>query len=216
MAKPGPARQANVVALRRGNPGRRPKADLEQGMRLPTVAPDEPNWLDWFPAVRVQSVKKLQEQWPLELIEGSLVHIESDGKREHLAAARQRWLIHNERDTQQRSRREGQRARDVCRHVWRQVVPILDGQQVLTILDETVLVDLCRTVARIDQCERDISERGLWTQGERGAVKNPATTVMNQLRTHLKFLVGELGLSPVARDALNPKGPADDGDDFFD
>ena len=85
----------------------------------------------------------------------------------------------------------------------------------LTRLDVDLLTDHAVVVARMDQCERDISTRGLWTQGERGAVKNPATTALNQLRTQFRWTAAQLGLTPVARDALNPSAPADDDDNPF-
>lgn len=214
MAKPGPARRPNLAVVREGNPGRRTAEELEGGVRLPPAAPEEPDWLDWFPAVRKPTRKQLDEKFPVDVIEGSLTHIENDGKRAALTKARRRWLIHKELAEVERARKVNQRARDVCRDVWRRIVPILDAQGLLAVVDQEVLVDYVRVVARIDQCERDISEHGIWVEGERGAVKNPSTTAVNQLRGQLKFYVGELGLSPVARDQLNPRSGDDEGSPF--
>jgi P27 family predicted phage terminase small subunit len=103
------------------------------------------------------------------------------------------------------------RCREVARRTWHAVVPQLDAQGVLATIDILVLLDLCLCTARIDQAERDISDKGIWTEGERGAQKNPSVTALHQYRTQLKFYTGQLGLTPVARDALT--GGGDDQED---
>lgn len=112
---------------------------------------------------------------------------------------------------------ENQVCRGIARATWRHVVPVLDAQGLLATIDATVLADLCVCVARIRLCERDISRRGLWVMGERGAVKNPSVTAANQYRTQLKFYVAELGLAPSSRGSLEPpKGGGDDDENPFD
>jgi len=107
------------------------------------------------------------------------------------------------------------RAREVARAEWRRVVPVLQTSAGLGAVDLTVLRDYCVCVARIDECERDISTNGMKQLGERGWQKNGATTVVGQYRTQLKAYIGELGLSPSARTRLTPpKGAEDDGDPF--
>lgn len=214
MSKPGPARRPNHLAVVEGNPGKRTVADLEGGVRLPPGAPAEPDWQQWFPPVRMPTKRQLETKYPLGVVEGSLTHIEHDGKRATLARARRSWLIAKDLDEAERAREVNQRARDVARDEWRRVVPVLDSQGLLAQVDRMVLVDYVRVVARIDQCERDVSEHGVWVAGERGAVKNPSTTVLNQLRGQLKFYVGELGLTPVARDGLNPRSGDDEESPF--
>jgi len=109
------------------------------------------------------------------------------------------------------------RARDVARREWRRVVPVLEHTAGLGAVDATILADYCICVARIDECERDISRRGMLIEGERGWQKNGATTVAGQYRTQLKAYIGELGLSPSARGRMSPpRGDDDDGDDPFD
>lgn len=185
-------------------------------MRLPPKAPEEPDWREWFPAVRIPTKKQLEERYPADVVEGSLIHIEHDGKRAALTKARRRWLIAKDRDEAERARKVNQRCRDVARDEWRRVVPILEAQGLLATVDRQTLLEWCRVVARIDQAERDISEHGMWVQGERGAVKNPATTALNQLRGQEKFLMGELGLTPRARDGLTPGGVDDPEEGVFD
>lgn len=108
------------------------------------------------------------------------------------------------------------RAREVARREWRRVVPVLKHTAGLAAVDEHLLLDYCIAVARIDQCERDLSTRGLQIEGERGWMKNGATTIVSQYRAQLRTYIRELGLSPSARAGLKPPGDDDDGDDGFD
>lgn len=218
MAKPGPQRRPNLQVVREGNPGKRSAADLDSGVRMAPGAPSEPDWLQWFPPVRVPTKKQLEAAHPLDEIEGKpdLVKIDNDRKRRTLAEAHQRYLVRREREVAERSKKANQRARDVARAEWRRVVPQLDAVGLLADIDHETLVDYCLVVAHIDQCVRDLSVNGLWAYGERGAVKNPASTQLNQLRTQLKFYVGELGLSPAARNSLNAPEADDDEDGLWD
>lgn len=110
---------------------------------------------------------------------------------------------------------DNERARHWASTAWQRVVSMLDPQGILSHLDHDILRDYCICLARVDQCERDISERGLYVETERGNVKNPATTQANQYRSRLKYLEGQLGLTPVARDSLTPGGSSD-GESAFD
>jgi P27 family predicted phage terminase small subunit len=108
------------------------------------------------------------------------------------------------------------RCREVARREWRRVVPVLRVAAGLAEVDAMILTDYCVCVARIDQCEREISRRGLLQLGERGWQKNGATTIVGQYRTQLKAYIGELGLSPSARGRMTPPKGDDDEDDPFD
>ncbi|GAU70494.1 phage terminase small subunit [Streptomyces sp. NBRC 110611] len=103
------------------------------------------------------------------------------------------------------------RCREVASAEWRRVVPILEVSAGVGEVDHTTVKDLCVCVARIDQAERDLSERGLMVTAERGTVKNGAATIAAQYRSQLARYIRELGLSPSARVSLVP--PADDDDD---
>lgn len=207
---PGPSPRPALQLVREGNPGNHPKERLEPGLRLEAIAPAEPDWRDWWPAVRPRTVNQLKRLHTLKSLQGQLAHIEDDRKRDRLARLRQEWLVSRDREQDKRAQKVNQRARDVARLTWRRIVPVLERQGLLTDVDADVLRDYCICVARLDECERNVSELGIWQRGERGAMKNPATTVANQLRQSLKFYVGQLGLTPVARDALSP-GEVDDG-----
>lgn len=104
------------------------------------------------------------------------------------------------------------RAREVARREWHRVVPVLEKTAGLGAVDAHVLADYCICVARIDECERDISRRGMLIEGERGWQKNGSTTVAGQYRTQLRAYIGELGLSPSSRARFAP-AKGDDGDD---
>ncbi|MFI1828779.1 saccharopine dehydrogenase NADP-binding domain-containing protein [Streptomyces sp. NPDC020412] len=83
-------------------------------------------------------------------------------------------------------------------------------------LDLTGEPDLYVCAARIDQAERDLSERELMVTAERGTVKNGAATIAGQYRTHLARYIRELGLSPSSRAATTPPELDDDDDGIFD
>lgn len=108
------------------------------------------------------------------------------------------------------------RAREIARREWRRVVPVLKHTVGLAAVDANLLHDYCVCVARIDQCERELSTNGLLQLGERGWQKNGATTIVSQYRAQLKVYVRELGLSPSARTGMSPPKGDDDGDDPFD
>ncbi|MFI6302162.1 phage terminase small subunit P27 family [Amycolatopsis thailandensis] len=108
------------------------------------------------------------------------------------------------------------RAREVARREWRRVVPVLKYTAGLAAVDAAALQDYCVCVARIDQCEREISRVGLLIEGERGWQKNGATTVVSQYRAQYKIYLREFGLSPSARVGITPPEGDDDGDDAFD
>jgi P27 family predicted phage terminase small subunit len=112
---------------------------------------------------------------------------------------------------------ENRRAREVARREWRLVAPVLKHRAGLTDVDANLLRDYCICVARIDQCERNLSRNGLLMFGERGWVKNGASTIVAQYRGQLKTYIGELGLSPSSRTRLKaPETSDDDGADPFD
>jgi P27 family predicted phage terminase small subunit len=119
--------------------------------------------------------------------------------------------------TRGRSADVNQRLRKTARDEWRRVVPILTGYKLLTHLDLELIRDYCICVARIDQCERQLSVEGPTVFGARGMVKNPVLTVAGQYRQQLKFYIGELGFSPSSRGRLKLTEADDDqGDDLLD
>ncbi|MFE7319191.1 phage terminase small subunit P27 family [Streptomyces sp. NPDC057555] len=103
------------------------------------------------------------------------------------------------------------RCREVASAEWRRVVPVLEVAAGIGEVDHATVKDLCVCVARIDQAERDLSERGLMVTAERGTVKNGAATIAGQYRTQLARYVRELGMSPSSRISLVP--PTDDDDE---
>ncbi|MFB7477208.1 phage terminase small subunit P27 family [Kitasatospora sp. NPDC056184] len=107
------------------------------------------------------------------------------------------------------------RCREMASAEWQRVVPILEVAAGLGEVDHSTVKDLCVCVARIDQAERDLSERGLMVTAERGTVKNGAATIAAQYRSQLARYIRELGLSPSARVAIAP--PESDADsDIWD
>lgn len=183
MAKPGPARKLTVVTEREGNPGHRTKSKLSRGVRLQPGAPPEPDWAELFPPRAVFVPRRRKN--------------ETDDERNH------RETASIDRD---RAKEDARLAVKWASETWRRVVGILDAQGIVSDLDWLVLEDLVVTVVRIRQAEREVSEYGLRQLGERGWQRNGSITTATQYRTHLRWLCGELGLSPAARDGLEAGG----------
>ncbi len=104
-----------------------------------------------------------------------------------------------------------------CHELWTRLAPVLARSVGLVHAQQSLFDDYVVTVARIEQGERALSEGGMVVETARGYVKSPWTTVLNQYRSHLRSLIGELGLSPSAAARLRrPAGLGDDDDDPFD
>lgn len=111
-------------------------------------------------------------------------------------------------------RTEAVRARKTASVLWQKLAPTLSKSVGLVAAQQEVLVDFCVTWARIEQGERAISRDGMIQATERGNVRNPWSTVLNQYRSHLRSLIGELGLSPSALTRLGRPETPDDDDPF--
>lgn len=104
-------------------------------------------------------------------------------------------------------------ARQDASALWRKAAPVLSRSVGLTGEQQEAFVDLCVTWARIVQGERALSMQGVIVATERGNVKNPWTTVLNQYRAHFRSLVAEFGLTPSALARLGGRGGLDGDDD---
>lgn len=200
---PGPAQRPALAVLREGNPGHRP---VEEGVRLPPVEFPEPNWAREFPEAKAPRRPKAPERDPAESIE-------------HFTQRVYRWEKQLERYELRRQAINGTRfVRKRAAEEWHRVVPILRNSIGLSDPDYSIVVDMCVCVARLEWCEHELAREGLIVMGQRGASKNPLTTVATQYRTQLKTYVRELGLSPSARTSIpsTPGAEDDDEDAIFD
>ncbi len=104
---------------------------------------------------------------------------------------------------------------DEAAALWRKLAPTLARAVGLVGEQQFTLEDYCVTVARIRQGERAITRQGMLVPGAMGStVKNPWTTVLNQYRSHLRSLTGELGLSPASATRITRPESSDDDDPF--
>lgn len=105
------------------------------------------------------------------------------------------------------------RLRATARAEWAGVVEPLHRLGVLSgALDTRALMDYCICCARIDECERDISERGLTVLGKmHEEIRNPSTVTVTAYRQQLRSMLTHLGLSPNARAGLKQPSVTDDG-----
>ena len=106
------------------------------------------------------------------------------------------------------------RCRETAGALWRKLAPTLSRSVGLVGEQQESLVDYCVTWARIEQGERALSLEGMIVMTERGQVKNAWTTILNAYRSHLRSLIGELGLSPSAATRLGGKATDDEYDPF--
>lgn len=101
--------------------------------------------------------------------------------------------------------------------LWRKLAPTLSRAVGLVGEQQVTLEEYCVTVARIRQGERAITREGMVIPGAMGGVvKNPWTTVLNQYRSHLRSLTGELGLSPASATRITRPESSDEDDPFDD
>lgn len=100
--------------------------------------------------------------------------------------------------------------------VWATTIPALVMSAGLTDPQRETAVEYCITAARIWQAERELSRQGLVVETERGMVKNPWITIVNQYRSHFRSLTGELGLSPSSAARITPPESGGEDDDVFD
>ena len=99
--------------------------------------------------------------------------------------------------------------------LWRKLAPTLVRSVGLVGEQQVTLEEYVITVARIRQGERAIAAEGMVIPGAMGGVvKNPWTTVLNQYRSHLRSLTGELGLSPASATRITRPESSDDDDPF--
>lgn len=105
--------------------------------------------------------------------------------------------------------------RETAAATWARTALMLTRSAGLTNVQRDTLQDYCVTIARIEQAERHLALDGVVVETERGNVKSPWVTVLNQYRSHFRSLIGELGLSPAAARRV-PSLDLDDDDDILD
>ena len=191
------ARRPALSVVRAGNPGKRP---IPTSTSVPPADFAEPDWLVEFPAGRIPTEPRCPAR---DDYEDASEFGEATDRYER---AHDVWEI-------RKLAIEGSKfARGRASEEWRRVEPVLSKSVGLGAVDFTTLVEYCVCVARLEWCERQLSVQGLVVMGQRGACRNPLTTVATQYRTQLKTYIRELGLSPLARTGVRMK-PDDDGDD---
>ncbi|BDG62329.1 phage terminase small subunit P27 family [Caldinitratiruptor microaerophilus] len=103
-----------------------------------------------------------------------------------------------------------------ARRLWKEMAPKLERLGLLTETDGPAFADLCLCWARLKEAERDISERGLLVDGERGKVKNPAAQLAREYRAAAQKWAARFGLTPADRGVLDLPQQEDEADDFLE
>lgn len=208
MGSPGRKPKNPHLKLVDGNPGKRPIPETIPVIAVASIKDiAEPDWKEWFPPQPKPSMEAFPEMFDEKGDQESVT-------RRVAAEHRYNWALEVWRD---RSRHLA-RARKVASHEWRRIAPELIRYKLLTVLDLAGLADYCVCVARIDQSERVLSAEGLTVIGERGIVRHPIATVLNQYRTAVKVYASEFGLGLSSRGRLKlPVTPDDEpGADLLD
>lgn len=190
MGSRGPQRRPALAVVREGNPHGRKAEDLKGGVKLPPAKLEEPDWLEWFPAEADVVVPRRRAK-----------ETESQTMAREQATALRKFKL-----------AEQAYARGVASGMWSKLTRALGGAGLLAGVDVYVLTDAAVCWARIMQCERDVSAHGLRQRGERGWQRNGSITSAKSYRDQFRFYVGQLGLSPAARDGINPDDPEGDAD----
>jgi len=87
-----------------------------------------------------------------------------------------------------------------ARVYWRRLVNILDALNLIHEADAIAIKDLAICLLRLQECEADLTRRGLLIKGDHGVMtKNPSATLARYYRQSIYRLLGEFGLSPVSR-----------------
>lgn len=100
------------------------------------------------------------------------------------------------------------RARRIASEAWTLAVEELEAAGMLVASDGPTLQDYAQAVAQVDRLTRSLWAEGHTYEGRYGTVRNPAATVLGQVRGHLRSLRAELGLSPRGRVAFGRAGGA--------
>ncbi len=208
MASPGRKPKHPHLKLILGNPGKRPIPETIPVVAVASISDiREPDWKEWFPP----PIKPAMASYPELFDEG-----DDEKSVTNRVAAERRYNWAHESWTGKS--RELTRTRKIASHEWRRIAPELIRYKLLTVLDLGALADYCVCVARIDQCERALSVEGLTIAGERGIVRHPIATVLNQYRTAVKVYASEFGLGLSSRGRLKLPVTADNepGADLLD
>lgn len=104
----------------------------------------------------------------------------------------------------------------LAREEFERIVRHLEQEGRLSQVDETLVVDHCLVVARIQEAEAAINLHGLLIPGERGLVKNPACQIARDYRDRYHRGLQLLGLDPGRRDAAPPVQGTDDPEGLLD
>lgn len=102
-----------------------------------------------------------------------------------------------------------------ARQEWDRVVGILDAEGRLSSLDGGLLARHAKLFSYIEQCEKDIDERGLLVEGDRGKVKNPSVQLQRNYITLYHKSCELLGVDPRRRDGV-VGGRSDDPENLLD
>jgi len=91
---------------------------------------------------------------------------------------------------------------------WSIQVAELEAIGIGTKIEATALACFCLAVQQLEDAREEVKRNGLVVFTERGAVKNPAVTIMNSAMTQIRAFAIEFGMTPCSRGRVKVTPPA--------
>ena len=104
---------------------------------------------------------------------------------------------------------------DAAKEVWREVAPRLEEEGSVVRVEREPFACYCQAVAIVQECQRDIEERGVTISTSRGLQKNPAVSIQREFMANVARLASEFGLTPASRSKVKLV-PIHIGNEFAD
>lgn len=81
---------------------------------------------------------------------------------------------------------------------WNRIVPLLEAAGIGSEASRETLAAYCDAVWLYKKAKREIEEKGIAVETERGYARNPACTVMATALSHIRQYASEFGITPAS------------------
>jgi P27 family predicted phage terminase small subunit len=99
---------------------------------------------------------------------------------------------------------------EVARAEWVRIVPELERQGLITLVDVAALAGYCQCMSRWQAAEKLIQAEGLTIEGSHGGtVENPAVKIARESMQLMRQFASEFGLTPASRSRVIVSGSKD-------
>lgn len=101
----------------------------------------------------------------------------------------------------------------IAARCWARLVRLFNASKVLASTDADQLAIYCSVFSTWIRAREEVEEKGLMVPGQSGWKANPMLAVVRACETQMGRILGQFGMTPASRSALN-MGADDDDDDF--